>query len=106
MILRSAAGGQLVKVSQGSGTDPKIVYCRRVKEINRMTQATLFLAFENNREDGHIIRDYETKVFTTRESAAKYCEEQDRFNIHIHHIHHPHDPLPLPWMIEEIQFTN
>ena len=67
---------------------------------------TLFLAFENNRKDGHIISDYETKVFKTRESATKYCEEQDRFNIRIHNIHRPQDPLPLPWMIEEIQFIN
>ena len=33
MIPRSAASGQLVKLAQGFGTDLKIVYCKRVKEI-------------------------------------------------------------------------
>ena len=40
MILRSAASGRLVKVSQGFVLDLKTVYCRRVKEINRMQTYT------------------------------------------------------------------
>ena len=40
MILRSAASGRLVKVSQGFGTDLKIVYCRRVKGIHQMQTYT------------------------------------------------------------------
>ena len=40
MILRSAASRQLDKVAQGHGTDPKIVYCRRVKEIHQMQTYT------------------------------------------------------------------
>ena len=40
MILGSAASRQLDKVAQGHGTDPKIVYCRRVKEIHQMQTYT------------------------------------------------------------------
>ena len=40
MILRSAASGRLVKVSQGFGTDLKIMYCRRVKGIHQMQTYT------------------------------------------------------------------
>ena len=40
MILRSAASGRLVKVSQGFGTDLKIMYCRRVKGIHQMPTYT------------------------------------------------------------------
>ena len=40
MILRSAASGQLDKVAQGFGTDLKIMYCRRVKEIHQMQTYT------------------------------------------------------------------
>ena len=40
MILRSAASRQLDKVAQGSGTDLKIVYCRRVKGIHQMQTYT------------------------------------------------------------------
>ena len=40
MILRAAASGRLVKVSQGFGTDLKIMYCRRVKGIHQMQTYT------------------------------------------------------------------
>jgi len=40
MILGSAASGQLDKVAQGFGTDLKIMYCRRVKEIHQMQTYT------------------------------------------------------------------
>ena len=40
MILGSAASGQLDKVSQGFGTDLKIMYCRRVKGIHQMQTYT------------------------------------------------------------------
>ena len=36
----SAASGQLDKVAQGFGTDLKIMYCRRVKEIHQMQTYT------------------------------------------------------------------
>ena len=51
MILRSAASGQLVKVAQGSGTDPKIMYCRRVKETSSILLYTVHCPEFNETEN-------------------------------------------------------
>ena len=51
MILRSAASRQLDKVAQGSGTDLKIVYCRRVKETSSILLYTVHCPALNETEN-------------------------------------------------------
>ena len=51
MILRSAASGQLDKVAQGHGTDLKIVYCRRVKEMSSILVYTVHCPALNETEN-------------------------------------------------------
>jgi len=51
MILRSAASGQLDKVAQGHGTDPKIMYCRRVKETSSILLYTVHCPAINETEN-------------------------------------------------------
>jgi hypothetical protein len=51
MIPRSAASGQLDKVAQGSGTDLKIVYCRRVKEMSSILVYTVHCPALNETEN-------------------------------------------------------
>ena len=51
MILRSAASRQLVKVAQGHGTDLKIVYCRRVKEMSSILLYTVHCPALNETEN-------------------------------------------------------
>jgi len=51
MILRSAASGQSDKVAQGSGTDLKTVYCRRVKEMSSILVYTVHCPALNETEN-------------------------------------------------------
>ena len=51
MISRSAASGQLDKVSQAHGTDLKTVYCRRVKETSSILVYTVHCPEFNETQD-------------------------------------------------------